>query len=156
MASTLQYSDLPERAAKAIENFLPDEQKVAARAKNFEQVKPRNRDNDGDTETLDRVTFTHHFIKTPGDYELVEWHYVTCGKTDATPIVFLHGIPDSWYQWHHQMSAFAKTHYCIGIDLKGYGQSDKGPGAAVHASHSDLTRAKEVPRRHARSWYGAG
>lgn len=28
MASTLQYTELPERAKKAIENFLPDEAAV--------------------------------------------------------------------------------------------------------------------------------
>ena len=96
MASSLEYTELPDRAAKAIEGFLPDEDKVAARAKRFEHVKPRNEDKDGDTETLDGVTFTHHFTETPGDYEVVAWHYVTCGKKDATPLVFLHGIPDSW------------------------------------------------------------
>lgn len=132
MASSLQYTELPDRAAKAIEGFLPDEDKVAVRAKHFEHVKPRDEDKDGDTETLDGVTFTHQFTQTPGDYEVVAWHYVTCGKQDATPLVFLHGIPDSWYQWHHQMAAFAHTHYCIGVDLKGYGQSDKQPGAYLH------------------------
>lgn len=132
MASSLQYTELPERAAKAIENFFPDEEKVAARAQHFEHVKPRDADKDGSTEVLDGVTFAHHFIKTPGDYELIEWHYVTCGKPNASPLVFLHGIPDSWYQWHHQMAAFANTHYCIGVDLKGYGQSDKQSGSYLH------------------------
>lgn len=132
MASTLQYTELPERAAKAIKNFLPDQDKVAARAEVFGHVKPRDADKDGDTEVLDRVTFTHHFTQTPGDYELVDWHYVTCGKPNTTPIVFLHGVPDSWYQWHHQMAAFADTHYCIAVDLKGYGQSSKQPGAYQH------------------------
>ena len=132
MASTLQYTELPERAAKAIENFLPDEDKVAKRAKSFANTKPRDADKDGDTEVLDNVTFTHHFVSTPGDYEVVEWHYVTCGQANGTPLVFLHGIPDSWYQWHHQMAAFSSTHFCVGVDLKGYGQSMKDPGAYVH------------------------
>ena len=30
------------------------------------------------------------------------------------------------------MAALASTHFCIGVDLKGYGQSDKQPGAYVH------------------------
>ena len=96
MASTPQYTELPERAQKVIENFLPDHDAVARRAQHFADTKPRAPDSDGSTEVLDDVTFTHHFIKTPGDYDLIEWHYVTCGQSDATPLVFLHGIPDSW------------------------------------------------------------
>jgi pimeloyl-ACP methyl ester carboxylesterase len=54
------------------------------------------------------------------------------GPSDAEVIVFLHGIPDAWYQWYHQMAALSKTHRCIGPDLKGYGQSEKGPGNYTH------------------------
>lgn len=132
MASALQYTDLPDRALKALENSLPDHDAVAQRVQHFGHVNPRSPDKDGDTEELDGVTFTHHFTRTAGDYEEVNWHYVTCGKSDGTPIVFLHGIPDSWAQWHHQMAALSSTHFCIGIDLKGYGQSEKQPGSYVH------------------------
>lgn len=108
------------------------EQAVAKRAQHFANTKPREPDSDGDTEVLDGVTFTHHFIETPGDYEAIEWHYVTCGQPNATPLVFLHGIPDSWYQWHHQMASLSTTHFCVGVDLKGYGQSTKNQGSYVH------------------------
>ena len=47
-------------------------------------------------------------------------------------IVFLHGIPDSWYQWRHQMTALSQSYRCIGVDLKGYGQSEKGAGDYRH------------------------
>lgn len=30
------------------------------------------------------------------------------------------------------MAALSSTHYCIGVDLKGYGQSSKQPGSYVH------------------------
>ena len=72
---------------------------------------------------LDGVTFTHHFVTASGDYETVDWHYVEAGAGEA--IVYLHGIPDSWYQWHHQMSALSETNHCIVVELKGYGQSEK-------------------------------
>ena len=132
MASTIQYTELPERAKKAIENFLPDEDAVSKRMKDFQNTEPRPADKEGDTETLDGVEFTHRFASAPGDYEEVELHYVTCGKPDGSAIVFLHGIPDSWYQWHHQMASLAGSHYCVGVDLKGYGQSTKQPGSYVH------------------------
>ncbi|KAK3725120.1 hypothetical protein LTR37_000631 [Vermiconidia calcicola] len=124
MASSLQYTVLPDRAKKAIEGFLPNEEAIAKRTEDFGDVKPRQEDQDGDTETLDDALFTHHFTKTPGDYEEVQWHYVTCGQENGTPIVFLHGIPASKH-WHHQMAVLSATHFCVAIDLKGYGQSEK-------------------------------
>ncbi len=130
MDTQLQYTEIPPRARKEIENFVPDEERVQARYALFADVQPRPGDNDGDTETLDGVTFTHHFVDAPGDQETVRFHYVEAGQGE--PIVFLHGIPDSWYQWHHQMAALSTTHRCIAFDLKGYGQSEKSPGDYRH------------------------
>lgn len=130
-----EYTSLPDRAAKAIEGFIPDGDLIDQRTAHFASVKPRDPNKDGDTEILDGVTFTHHFVSAPGDYETITWHYVDTGSGE--PIVFLHGIPDSWYQWHHQMSALSKTHHCIAVDLKGYGQSEKGPGDYRHEAVSE-------------------
>jgi pimeloyl-ACP methyl ester carboxylesterase len=128
--NTLEYTPLPDRAAKAIEGFLPPEDLIAQRVAHFESIKPRGGDKEGDTEVLDSVTFTHHFVTTPGDHDKISWHYAEAGSGE--PIIFLHGIPDSWYQWHHQMATLSKTHRCIGVDLKGYGQSEKAPGDYRH------------------------
>lgn len=130
--ATPEYSPLNERAQKAIGGSIPPEQRIDERTAHFASVKPRQPDKDGDTEILDGVTFTHHFVSAPGDYETIRWHYVTAGPSTADAILFLHGIPDSWFQWHHQMAAFASTHHCVAVDLKGYGQSEKGPGDYRH------------------------
>ena len=130
LKSPLAYTELPERARKAIEGFIPDESRIADRVSHFRYVQPRSADRTGDEEIFDGVKFTHHFVEAPGDEESVSWHYVEAGEGE--PIVFLHGIPDSWYQWHHQMAALAATHRCIAIDLKGYGQSEKLPGDYRH------------------------
>ena len=130
LKSPLQYAELPERARKAIEGFIPDEARIADRVDHFRSVQPREPDRDGDQEVFDGVTFTHRFVDGPGDEESVSWHYVEAGSGE--PIVFLHGIPDSWFQWHHQMSALAATHRCIAVDLKGYGLSEKRPGDYRH------------------------
>jgi Glutathione S-transferase, N-terminal domain len=55
-------------------------------------------DGDGATPSYRRSTFTYHFVTVPGDAEYLMWHYVEAGSDE--PIVLLHGIPDSWYQWH--------------------------------------------------------
>jgi len=130
-ASDLKYTELPQRAQRALETFVPDEELVDRRAEEFADVEPREADHDGDTEVLDGQTFTHHFVTAPGDHELVSWHYVEVGEGE--PVVFLHGIPDSWFQWHHQMAALAAGCRCIAVDLKGYGQSEKERGDYRHA-----------------------
>ena len=129
--STLEYTELPERAQKAVENFTPPETLVEERTQRFGTVQPRAVDKEGGTEVLDGVLFTHHFAEVPGDYETVTFHYVEAGSGE-TIVVFLHGIPDSWFQWHHQMAALAKTCRCIAPDLKGYGQSEKKSGDYRH------------------------
>jgi pimeloyl-ACP methyl ester carboxylesterase len=92
-----EYSELPERAKKVIANFVPDEEKIDERVRHCAGVQPRENDNDGDQEVLDGVTFTHHFVDAPGDQETDLFRYVEAGAGE--PIVFLHGVPDSWYQW---------------------------------------------------------
>jgi len=130
ISETPQYTEVPERAKKAMEGFIPDEAAIAKRASHFASVEPRPGDRDGDTEVLDDVTFTHHFVDAPGDYETLRWHYVEAGAGE--PIVFLHGIPDTWFQWVHQMASLSKHHRCIAVDLKGYGQSSTAPGDFRH------------------------
>ncbi len=129
---SLDHTELPARAVEAINGFIPSQEKTAARAAHFADVRPREPDTDGATEELDGVTFTHRFVEAPGDYDMVGWHYVECGPTDGEVILFLHGIPDSWFQWFHQMAALATTHRCIAVDLKGYGQSEKKAGDYRH------------------------
>lgn len=87
-------------------------------------------DQDGDSETLGTVTAVHRFVDAPGDSETVRWHLVECGPpTESAPtVVFLHGLPDSWWQWHHALAEFGQEFHCLAVDLKGYGQSDKRTG----------------------------
>ncbi|MFT5211081.1 MAG: pimeloyl-ACP methyl ester carboxylesterase [Flavobacterium sp.] len=41
-------------------------------------------------------------------------------------ILFIHGFPESWYSWRHQLPAIAKEGYhCVAPDMRGYGRSDK-------------------------------
>ncbi|KAK4898089.1 hypothetical protein LTR49_027885 [Elasticomyces elasticus] len=127
-SSSSPGTPLPERAAKAIEHFLPDEEAVAELLKHFAYEEPRQRDKDGDTESIDDVRFTHHFVSAPAEYEEIEWHYATCGNASSAPIVFLRGFPDSWYQWHPQIGG----HVRHALLHSRYGQSPKGRGSYVH------------------------
>ncbi|XP_041460825.1 epoxide hydrolase 4-like [Lytechinus variegatus] len=43
-------------------------------------------------------------------------------------MLFLHGFPECWYSWRHQIRAFNKDYHCVAIDMRGVGESDGPPG----------------------------
>nr|AFK48840.1 unknown [Medicago truncatula] len=48
--------------------------------------------------------------------------------TGPNVVVFLHGFPEIWYSWHHQMLALAGAGFrAIAPDYRGYGLSDSPP-----------------------------
>ncbi|XP_050204548.1 uncharacterized protein LOC126654658 isoform X2 [Mercurialis annua] len=49
-------------------------------------------------------------------------------ETGAKVVLFLHGFPEIWYTWRHQMIAVANSGYrALAIDFRGYGLSDQPP-----------------------------
>ncbi|MBS2027415.1 MAG: alpha/beta hydrolase [Deltaproteobacteria bacterium] len=45
---------------------------------------------------------------------------------EGKPVLLLHGFPEFWYSWRHQMDALASAGFCaIAPDLRGYNKSDK-------------------------------
>jgi epoxide hydrolase 4 len=50
-------------------------------------------------------------------------HYARCGEGPL--IVFLHGFPQCWYMYRHQLSEFARDHLALAPDLRGYNLSSK-------------------------------
>jgi len=56
----------------------------------------------------------------------VKIHYASLGKGPLA--VFIHGFPDFWYSWRHQMDALSKNHQTVAIDMRGYNLSDKPKG----------------------------
>lgn len=40
-------------------------------------------------------------------------------------MLFLHGFPEFWYSWRHQINEFAKDYKVVAIDMRGYNDSDK-------------------------------
>jgi pimeloyl-ACP methyl ester carboxylesterase len=64
---------------------------------------------------------THHrFVDTNG----IRMHYVEAGSGPL--VVLLHGFPESWYSWRHQLGALAQEGYhAVAPDLRGYGQTDR-------------------------------
>ena len=45
----------------------------------------------------------------------------------------LHGFPEFWYSWRHQLAEFAADYDAVAVDLRGYGKSDRPKGIAAYA-----------------------
>lgn len=56
----------------------------------------------------------------------VRIHYVTKGTGPL--VVLIHGFPDFWYTWRHQMPALAEHFQVVAIDQRGYNLSDQPTG----------------------------
>ncbi|CAL4977048.1 unnamed protein product [Urochloa decumbens] len=53
----------------------------------------------------------------------------------APTVLLLHGFPDLWYCWRHQMSALAARGFrAVAPDLRGYGDSDAPPDASAYTT----------------------
>jgi pimeloyl-ACP methyl ester carboxylesterase len=54
----------------------------------------------------------------------VRLHYATAGE-GAKLVVLLHGFPESWYSWRHQIAALSDEYTIVAPDMRGYNLSDK-------------------------------
>ena len=68
----------------------------------------------------------HHFEDGYADNDGVKIHTVTTGQGPL--VVMIHGFPDFWYTWRHQMLALADQFRIVAVDLRGYNKSDKPKG----------------------------
>ncbi len=71
-----------------------------------------------DAEAFHNV-FAERTVKVNG----VPLHYVMGGH--GSPIVLLHGFPETWYAWRNVMPALAENHTVIAPDLPGVGTDEK-------------------------------
>ena len=64
----------------------------------------------------------HRFVAANG----ARFHVAELGQGPL--VVLLHGFPQFWWAWRHQLSALSDAGYHVAaIDLRGYGASDKPP-----------------------------
>ncbi|MFI7544681.1 alpha/beta fold hydrolase [Actinoplanes sp. NPDC049599] len=77
---------------------------------------------------------THHRADVNG----TSLHYVSAG-TSGSPILLVHGFPESWWAFHRLIPLLAATHRVFAVDLRGFGDSDNPPGVCDSAtSAADL------------------
>src|SRR5215208_2983675 len=64
----------------------------------------------------------HHFVVANG----LRFHCVEAGSGPL--VLLLHGFPEFWYGWRHQIPALAQRFRVVAPDLRGYNLSDKPSG----------------------------
>jgi pimeloyl-ACP methyl ester carboxylesterase len=72
-------------------------------------------------DVFDRVK--HGYATSEGGVKI---HYASLGEGPL--VVMIHGFPDFWYSWRHQMAALSKRFQVVAIDQRGYNLSDKPKG----------------------------
>ncbi|XP_059295104.1 uncharacterized protein LOC132048212 [Lycium ferocissimum] len=66
----------------------------------------------------------HKLVKVNG----LKLHIAEIGNGSSPVVLFLHGFPEIWYSWRHQIVAVANAGFrCIAPDYRGYGLSDPPP-----------------------------
>ena len=77
-----------------------------------------------DTQTTGDVwdTVEHYYADNQG----TKIHYATLGEGEA--VLFVHGFPDFWYTWRHQMQTLAPHFKTIAMDTRGYNLSGQPKG----------------------------
>jgi len=67
-----------------------------------------------------QLAVSHGFADV-GDVRL---HYAECGAGDEL-VILLHGFPECWYSWRHQLPVLGSRYHVIAPDMRGYNLSDK-------------------------------
>lgn len=63
----------------------------------------------------------------------VSLHVVEAGPADGAPVLLLHGFPEFWWGWRHQIGALAGAGRRVIVpDQRGYGLSDKPDGIGAY------------------------
>ena len=65
---------------------------------------------------------THGYADNDG----VKIHYATTGEGPL--VVMIHGFPDFWYSWRHQMQGLKDNFQVVAIDQRGYNKSGQPQG----------------------------
>jgi pimeloyl-ACP methyl ester carboxylesterase len=74
------------------------------------------------THVLHDGPWRHRFVSANG----ARFHVAEAGEGPL--VLLLHGFPQMWWAWRHQLAALAAAGYrAAAMDLRGYGASDKPP-----------------------------
>ena len=55
----------------------------------------------------------------------IRLHYAESGVQNGELVLLLHGFPEFWYSWRHQLPVLGRKYHVVAPDLRGYNLSDK-------------------------------
>jgi epoxide hydrolase 4 len=71
------------------------------------------------------------------EFALLEAGDFHIARSGAGPLVlFLHGFPQCWYEWRHQLAEFGRDHLTVAPDLRGYNTSPKFEDLAAYRAEA--------------------
>lgn len=99
------------------------------------------------SEVLIPGPWQHRMVSAAG----VRLHLAEAGRGPL--VVLLHGFPQMWWAWRHQLTALAQAGFrAVAVDLRGFGASDKPPlgydSFTMTADVAALIRTLGAPRAH--------
>ena len=59
-------------------------------------------------------------------------------------MVFVHGFPEFWYSWRHQIKEFSKDYWVVAVDMRGYNESDKPKQLAAYKMSEMVEDIREL------------
>src|SRR5579864_6427504 len=65
------------------------------------------------------------------------------GNRNRSPLLLLHGIPETHVLWRKVAPALAQDYFVVMTDLRGYGDSGKPPGGTDHFGYSKRAMAQD-------------
>lgn len=80
----------------------------------------------------------HRFLTTNN----IQLHYVSKGQGKL--MLMLHGFPEFWYSWRHQITEFSQNYHTVAVDLRGYNESDKPTQLAAYAMSELIADIKGI------------
>jgi len=85
---------------------------------------------------IDTTGITQQYASING----IRYHYAEAGTGPL--VILLHGFPELWFSWRHQLTALANAGYhAVAPDLRGFGESEVTPYVK---DYSLLNHAKDV------------
>ena len=71
--------------------------------------------------SMDRAEVRHGYAQVGG----VRLHYAECGNDENELVILLHGFPEFWYSWRHQLRVLGERYHVVAPDMRGFNLSDK-------------------------------
>jgi pimeloyl-ACP methyl ester carboxylesterase len=106
----------------------------------------------GDVGDVHNDLVTHRRIQA----NRIDMHIAEAGSGPA--VVFVHGFPELWYSWRHQLPVVAEARlHAVAPDLRGYGETDVAVADESYAvSNACAESARTLPADAARGFDSNG